>query len=127
MQRAPLASRCALVGAALALALAGVATAQETLPQAIVHGTVVDATSGQPIAQARVTLHPEPLHETLTDAQGEFRFPPVAPGPYEIEVQRLGYASARIAVTAHPDSTAGVAVKLDPRALPGPEIEVTHV
>ena len=128
MHRAPFVSRRTLVGAALALAFAWLprfATAEEPPPQAIVHGTVVDATSGQPVAPARVTLHPEPLHETLTDKDGEFRFPPVAPGPYEIEIRRLGYAIARIAVNAHPDSTAGIAVKLDPRALPGPEIEVT--
>src|SRR4029453_2982340 len=125
MQRVRLASlRARIAGAALPLAFPCFAIAQET-PQAIVHGTVVDATSGQPVAQARVTLHPEPLHETLTDKGGEFRFPPVAPGPYEIEIRRLGYAVARIAVNAHPDSTDGVAVRLDPRALPGPEIEVT--
>ncbi|HEX5029944.1 MAG TPA: carboxypeptidase-like regulatory domain-containing protein, partial [Candidatus Eisenbacteria bacterium] len=128
MQRATLASRRTLVGAALALAFAWLprfAAAQEPPPQAIVHGTVVDATSGQPVAQARVTLHPDPPHETLTDKDGEFRFPPVAPGPYEIEIRRLGYAIARIAVNAHSDSTAGITVKLDPRALPSPEIEVT--
>jgi len=134
MQRLRIASlplRRAAAGAALAVLLLGprFAVAQDlpsvAAPQAIVHGTVVDATSGQPIGEARVTLHPEPLHETVTDKDGEFRFPPVAPGAYEIEVRRLGYAPARIAVTAHPDSTAGTSVRLDPRALAGPQIEVT--
>ena len=129
MQRARFASPRALVGAALALALAAgiprYATAQETPPRAIIHGTILDATSGQPIGEARVTLHPDPPLETVTDKDGEFRFPPVAPGAYEIEVRRLGYAPARIAVTAHPDSTAGTSVRLDPRALAGPQIEVT--
>ena len=73
MQRVALASLRALVGAALTLAVP--CFAQET-PQAIVHGTVVDASSDQPITQARVTLNTDPLHETLTDKDGEFRFPP---------------------------------------------------
>ncbi len=61
-------------------------------PSPVLYGQVVDAQSREPIASAEVQI--TSLQRTvLTDASGRFLFSDVAPGSYEVVVQRIGYQS----------------------------------
>lgn len=94
------------------------------VPRAPLHGRVVDAATGQPVPQARVTLRTAPRADTVTDQDGEFRFEGRLPGVHEIEVSRLGYVTLR--VQASVSETAPVLVlEMESMALPGPQLEVT--
>lgn len=53
-------------------------------------GEVVDAASGKPLTQARVSLRGTMLR-TSTDLAGSFVLRPVAPGRHIIDVRRIGY------------------------------------
>ena len=85
-------ARLALLLAALALATS-VAQAQDST----VAGTVVQATTGDALEGARVTVDGTPLVQT-TDAYGHFRFAGVPVFPATLRVARIGYQPAIIAV-----------------------------
>jgi iron complex outermembrane receptor protein len=94
------------------------------VPRASLHGRVVDATTGQPVPEARVTLRTAPRADTVTDQDGEFHFEGRLPGVHEIEVSRLGYVTLRIRASV--SETAPVLVlEMESMALPGPQLEVT--
>src|SRR5687767_14394064 len=94
------------------------------IPRAPLHGRVVDATTGQPVPQARVTLRTAPRADTVTDPDGEFHFEGRLPGVHELEVSRLGYVTLRIRASV--SETAPVLVlEMESMALPGPQLEVT--
>jgi iron complex outermembrane receptor protein len=94
------------------------------VPRASVHGKVVDAATGLPVPEARVTLRTEPKAETVTDQHGEFHFRGRLPGMHEVEVSRLGYVTLRIQASV--SETAPILVlEMDAMALPGPQLEVT--
>src|SRR5215204_6580089 len=94
------------------------------IPRASLHGKVVDAATGLPIPEARVTLRTEPRVETVTDQHGEFHFQGRLPGMHEVEVSRLGYVTRRIQASV--SETAPVLVlEMEAMALPGPQLEVT--
>jgi iron complex outermembrane recepter protein len=94
------------------------------VPRATLHGRVVDATTGQPVPEARVTLRTAPRADTVTDPDGEFHFEGRLPGVHEIEVSRLGYVTLRIRASV--SETAPVLVlEMESMALPGPQLEVT--
>lgn len=59
-----------------------------------VAGSVRAGGSGDPVADALVTLSPSG-RTALTDARGRFLVPAVAAGPVEIRVERLGFEPAR--------------------------------
>jgi TonB-dependent receptor len=85
--------------AAIGVALAAAASAQPVETGAIA-GRVVDATSGAPIADARVIVtwptpgdDGEPHEEVkVTDASGDFLFPAIPEGSYAVEFLKQGYA-----------------------------------
>ncbi len=61
----------------------------------VIEGTVLSGATGGPLRRAQVLLKPAdskgtPLYQT-TDDSGGFSFPKVAPGSYQITVQREGY------------------------------------
>jgi hypothetical protein len=60
-----------------------------------IQGTVVSGATGQPLRRAQVLLRPADSKSALlyqvTDENGAFAFPQVAPGRYVITVQREGY------------------------------------
>ena len=94
------------------------------VPRASLHGRVVDAATGQPVPEARVTLRTPPRADTVTDVNGEFHFEGRIPGVHEIEVSRLGYITLRM--NAAVSETAPVLVlEMESMALPGPQLEVT--
>jgi hypothetical protein len=77
----------------------------------------VQSDGGTPIAAATVQISSTALiggpRETLTDAQGRFRFPDIAPGSYRITVSRPGFSTAHLNdVTVSVGLTAEVTVKM---------------
>jgi hypothetical protein len=78
----------ALFCSLLPLALA----AQGNAPAAVeVHGLVVDAVNGGPVAGAVVELRGTG-RRALSDSAGSFVLHPVAPGTYQWAISRMGYA-----------------------------------
>ncbi len=66
---------------------------------ATVSGTVTDYETGEPLANATVTLSPS-SYTQKTDATGCFRFKELEPQSYTIIVQKTGYQPNRKNVTA---------------------------
>jgi iron complex outermembrane receptor protein len=94
------------------------------VPRASLHGRVVDATTGQPVPEARVTLRTAPRADTVTDQDGEFHFEGRLPGVHEIEVSRLGYVTLRIRASVS-ETVPVLVLEMESMALPGPQLEVT--
>src|SRR5882762_5155000 len=88
-----------------------------------VTGRVLDAGTGEPIADARVRVLAPPV-ETATDRAGNFRFGDLGSGSYELEASRVGYQPERRAVTVD-SSGAAIEFRLEPRAIPVAPVEVT--
>lgn len=65
--------------------------------QGAIRGTVLDAQSGEPLARVRILVRPSgttpsvPGFQTLTDDQGRFAWPALAPGDYTLQVSTVGY------------------------------------
>jgi hypothetical protein len=131
-------SRCAAVlssllagavpaGAALAAALLGAAPAlaQGT---AVLTGTIVDAETKRPLADAVVTARSSSLQGeqlVVTDASGTYRIPNLPPGEYTLSVDRDAYRPyARAGVPLRTSSTIRLNVELLPEALSAEEIVV---
>ena len=66
-----------------------------------VRGVVLHATSGQPMAEVKVSIR-STAEFVITDADGRFEFKQIAPGAYELVAQAYGMerASERIAIEA---------------------------
>ena len=95
--------RCALAAAAVALAVAHPAAAQESINHASVSGRVSDAQGGV-VPGATVTARQgetDVSASVVTDGDGRFRFPYLRIGAYEMMVQIAGFPEAhrRIALT----------------------------
>jgi hypothetical protein len=106
---------------------------------ASVRGTVIDAATRAPIADAEVTLV-EPGRRMRTAADGVFVFDGIAPGEYTLTVTRIGYIFIRRRVTL---TTGGAAplvipiasgtdaytesVEVTAAAAPAPGISVTQL
>lgn len=88
-------------------------------------GTVTDGISGEPIRDARVELVGSDL-ALRTDGDGDFSFPDLQPGEYEIEVSHLSYGLERteIIVEAGAASNAQIRLTADAFELPGIEVLV---
>jgi iron complex outermembrane recepter protein len=76
-----------------------------------IEGIVRDADGSAPLAGATVTLQGLG-RATITHADGSFHFPGVATGVYTIRVERLGYRTVSVEVTAGP-GTGFVIVELE--------------
>jgi hypothetical protein len=95
--------RCALAAAAVALAMAHPAAAQESINHASVSGRVSDAQGGV-LPGATVTarqIETDVSASVVTDGGGRFRFPYLRIGAYELMVQMPGFTEAhrRIALS----------------------------
>lgn len=72
------------------LSIAAVAGAARLPAQdsAVIHGTVVNSSTGKPVAEARVGVFPGgPSRWTITDTLGRFAIRPVAPGSRRVFVE----------------------------------------
>ena len=89
-------SRTVLSLTAVFLALcARPAAAQQT---ATVQGTITDAASGAPIADARVTIAGTPLQST-TNVLGNYRITGINAGNVTLEIRRIGYKTLSAPLT----------------------------
>jgi hypothetical protein len=100
-----------------------VGLATEAEASAIV-GTVREWETGQPLAGSNVRLRGADRSVT-TDVEGRFVFPDVPYGVYVVEVDHLGYSTAREAFYLNGGSTANVEVALSVEAIEIDPIVVT--
>jgi len=81
---------------ALLVLFVQVAGAQQPA-SAVLQGTVVQAGTNAPLGQARVELLPTgaivAVDSIITDREGRFSFPKVAPGSYRLVASRTGYVN----------------------------------
>ncbi len=92
-----------------------------------VAGLVVDARSGAGLDNVLVTLEPSPgglvlaatrggltaARSTVTGREGEYRFVDIAPGAYQLRVERLGYRSTTLEIDVRRPMDARVSVGLE--------------
>lgn len=76
-------------------------------------GTITTAAGGEPVAGATVTLPGTPLAAAVTDQAGDFSFPDVPAGVYELVVQAPGYVPVTDQVTVGEGETTVVAYPLE--------------
>ncbi|HEV2736032.1 MAG TPA: carboxypeptidase regulatory-like domain-containing protein [Longimicrobiaceae bacterium] len=110
---------------AVALLAAAPAAAQHIPPGGVVAGTIVDARSALPLAEATVSLEPRTgstsapaeavgrVRATRTDAAGRYHFAGVAEGRYRLLVQRLGYGHAEVEVAMRGPAESRVSLGLE--------------
>lgn len=98
---------------AAAVVLAGPMTSAS--PTGAVHGTVVDAAGGAPLAGAVVDLDGR-LAIARSDSTGSFVLTEISTGVHVLEVRRLGYTPERSRVAVRGEHTSEVVVRM--RAAP---------
>lgn len=121
--------RSFLLAAALTLVvLPAPARAQTSVPRRIdlpaapsaeagaLHGTVTDASTGQPVAGATVRIR-ELGRRDVSHADGAFHFDGLPAGSYTVAAERIGYAPAEQAVRVVDGLTANAALALTPSAV----------
>jgi iron complex outermembrane receptor protein len=108
------------LGAALLLALARVAAAQET---ASVYGTVRDSTTGASIQSAQVSAGAG--HTAFTDAAGRYTLTRLPAGTAVLSVRRLGYKPATDTRTLAPGDSTRIDFVLTLRSLSLEPVVVT--
>ena len=92
------------LGASVAIACAALSSVARAQGTGAVEGTVVDASSQRPLANAQVSIvGTGATVGALTNAQGTFRIPNVAVGSQTVRARLIGYA----ATTATANVTAG--------------------
>jgi hypothetical protein len=93
-------------------------------PLGTVHGTVVSAETGDPLAFSIVSLRPT-LNEHFTDEHGAFTFAGVLPGTYRLVVRQIGYTPADTTLVVTSDADVVVHIVLIHVAVELPPITVT--
>lgn len=89
-----------------------------------VSGTIVDASTSLPLADATVALEPRGAaregRTVRTDAAGRYTFSGLTPGAYTLRVQRIGYqaASVEVELRGGADPSVSVGLTVQPVALP---------
>ena len=117
--------------------LAAISAAQSQVRPAAVEGTVKNLRTGEPVADARVTLTPEPpgagTKTADTDAEGRFAITGIAPGRYAIAATRTLFfrprrdAGAAVLALGEGQSLTGVQVLLAPTGvIAGRVIDESH-
>lgn len=105
----------------LSFALLSIASTQAQAQSSSIIGTVIDATSKQPIAGVNVSATspdlPDPQN-TATDAQGNYRLTQLPPGVYTLRYESNAYRPyARADVQLRLNRTIRVNVELLPASL----------
>ncbi len=90
----------------------------------VLRGRVTDAASGQPVADARLTVERTTLG-TVTLPPGQYLFPAVPAGHHVLVARRVGYAMARQEVDVAAGDTITVDVALRAAAVALDAIVVT--
>lgn len=78
--------------------------AEVTSTTGLISGSVVDKTTGEPIAVANVKLQPSG-RSTVTGSDGAFEFRDMDAGKYSVSVTKEGYNSGEATVTVTADNT----------------------
>jgi len=91
---------------------------------ATLHGTVVAAETGAPLAFSIVALRPG-LNEHFTDQTGTFTFAGIATGTYRLLVRQIGYAPAETTLVVGRDADVTVRIALFRVGVELPPITVT--
>jgi iron complex outermembrane recepter protein len=108
----------------LALVLLLLAPRLALAQAAVISGTVAEAESLQPIANAEVRVAGTNL-VTVTNASGRFSLAGVAPGSRTLQVAALGYEAVDAALTASGAAEARVTILMSLRPLPVDRVVVT--
>jgi hypothetical protein len=106
-----LAATC--VAASVGTARAAVAGRQTTSGAGVVRGTVVDAESGQPLANVAVRVS-DASRETHTDAAGAFALAELPAGPHTLVVSLVNYVLVRREITIAPETPLTLTIPLTP-------------
>lgn len=114
----------ASVSLTLSLAILFSGTTPAASQTATLAGTVVNASTGEPLAGAQVFI-PGTRLGTLTNAEGHYRLLSVPPGSQRISVLLLGFSQETQAVQVRGGQAAEVNFTLQPTAIALDEIVVT--
>lgn len=98
----------------LFLALACFLRVQAATFSATVDGTVLDAT-GTPVAAAQIRLTSLSSGKTIdaiSNGEGQYKIPDLAPGAYELEISKYGFATAKLRKVLDPRREWRPSVKL---------------
>jgi hypothetical protein len=86
---------------AIAIAIGGVASAQQAATEGVVAGRVVEAGSNHPIAGAQVrALGPSGTFETTTDAEGRYEIESIPPDAYTVAARANGFVDSHFGQSA---------------------------
>jgi hypothetical protein len=112
-----------LIAAAVLLAMAAAAApaAGQGAERVTVRGRLLDRADGHPLTAAKVTIAARSV-TVYTDASGGFVLPPMPPGAYDVQMERLGYRAIRANLTLEKDDS--VVVRLTPEPLALDELKV---
>jgi len=91
--------------------------------QPSLHGTVVSAETGEPLAFSIVTLHPN-VGRQFTDGAGAFAFVGTRPGSYVLSVRQIGYTPLDTQIVVAGDSTTIVQIALRHLAIELPPVTI---
>ncbi len=81
-----------------------------------ISGTVLDATTGDPVEAATVLV---PLADVsaLTDMNGHFRITDIPVGAHLAEIHHIGYGDPTLELTVNPAASTHMTIRLDPEAI----------
>src|SRR6185369_12457860 len=102
-------------------------TAQTSMAQQRVTGTVIDRNSGRPVSASKVTLEGDLLQTertTTTDAKGLFSLSVLSPGSYTLTVSADRFYAERLTFSLAPRATQQVRIELAPVAAVAEEVTV---
>jgi len=83
-----------------------------------IQGRVFNGATNEPVNQATVTLTRlggAPLQNTITDSMGNFYFPDLTPGTYEVDVRAQGYRDTRESVLLTVGANSSLFINLQPK------------
>lgn len=107
---------CPLAAAGQTSARPGIAAVRVPAVAGTLHGTVTDASTGQPVAGATVRVL-EVARREVSHTDGSFHFENLPAGPYTVAAERIGYAPGHGAVRVANGRTANLTLTLQPSAL----------
>ncbi|MEW5917642.1 MAG: carboxypeptidase regulatory-like domain-containing protein [Gemmatimonadota bacterium] len=106
------------------VALVSLASSVAAQSSAAIAGSIRDAVTSRPIAQATITLEGSTLF-ARSDSGGTYRLSGVSPGPQTLVVRALGYSLARVPVSVPASGLVRRDVLLARIALQMPQVRVT--